>query len=359
MAWQFDAADAAALPTFAGTTGHDRLRGTKAADSFDVSQGGHDTVVGSGGADLVYFGGAFDARDRVTGGFGEDAVVLRGAYRDVVEFAPGQLVGVEDLYLAGNATYRLRLADVDHLDGVFTIAPVESGRLASFEIDGSAVAQTRLTIDGALGGDDVLIGGQGDDSLYGFGGSDLLSGGDGNDYVRGDYAGYARGRDHIVLFGGAGGDSVLSYNGLGHAVLSGDAGDDNLTGGTQVRDVFYFEDNGGDDTVGSFQLIDDTIWINSATAHSFADLTITDEANGTMDIAWGAGTSIHLSVESALPGFFLTAEDFRFGANAEVEAARARLGAFGADTVASATLAVDPALHPAMVHDAAMLTMLA
>ena len=78
-------------------------------------------------------------------------------------------------------------------------------------------------------GDDTINGGSGDDFVNGSGGSDEINGGDGNDYLRG-----GAGADQI---GGSNGDDTILGN-KGHDVLSGNAGRDAIFGG-QANDLIY------------------------------------------------------------------------------------------------------------------------
>ncbi|MBY5933018.1 Hint domain-containing protein [Tateyamaria omphalii] len=72
-------------------------------------------------------------------------------------------------------------------------------------------------------GNDVINGGDGDDTIFGDGGNDTLSGGANNDSVDG-------GTGDDVLAGNGGADTLIG--GSGDDSMSGDGGSDSLTGGT-------------------------------------------------------------------------------------------------------------------------------
>jgi len=81
-------------------------------------------------------------------------------------------------------------------------------------------------------GNDVMIGGAGDDDLHGGNGSDVIAGRGGNDHVDG-----GNGRDY--LFGGAGHDHVdggrgrdYADGGPGHDIVHGGQGNDVVRGGS-------------------------------------------------------------------------------------------------------------------------------
>ncbi len=101
-----------------------------------------------------------------------------------------------------------------------------------------------MTIDGGSGndmlmgggGDNLLIGGTGNDTLYGADGDDVLLGGSGNDDLLG-------GNGNDVLVGGSGNDNLCGGNGrdliIGgedHDDIDGGADDDILIGGYTVHD---------------------------------------------------------------------------------------------------------------------------
>jgi Ca2+-binding RTX toxin-like protein len=100
----------------------------------------------------------------------------------------------------------------------------------------------------AIGGNDVLKGGSGNDKLFGWGGNDVLEGGTGNDW----------------LFGGFGNDTLIG--GSGSDRLDGGDGINRLTGGLGA-DLFRFSkapiasEPGTVSTIADFQLGEDMIEI--------------------------------------------------------------------------------------------------
>jgi len=194
-------------------------------DTFNVSQGGTDTVAGNDGNDYFYFGNSLDSTDSVSGGTGTDVVAIYGNYS--MTLGANNLVGIERLTLLSGATFggahvSYSLTTVD--------ANVEAGKLltvlgttlqsdeamvfnGSAETDGSFYVAGGAAADTLVGGqkNDSLVGGAGNDQLYGLAGDDWLLGGAGADNVRGgtgkDYFVYqstsesnAAATDHILDF---------------------------------------------------------------------------------------------------------------------------------------------------------------
>lgn len=104
-----------------------------------------------------------------------------------------------------------------------------------------------------------VAGGDGDDTLLGSTTADSMVGGAGNDLIYG-------GLDEDSLEGGDGDDTIYGENGndtitglVGNDVLSGGKGNDNLDGGDD-NDVVYGDD-GNDSILGGVG--DDTLWGNN------------------------------------------------------------------------------------------------
>ena len=98
-----------------GTADPDIIAGTDERDLFVLTQGGADRVDGAGGNDLLSFGDAFDADDRVKGGDGLDELLLRGATNVVM--GAETLLDVERITLGGGASYTLVTASATVADG--------------------------------------------------------------------------------------------------------------------------------------------------------------------------------------------------------------------------------------------------
>lgn len=116
-------------------------------------------------------------------------------------------------------------------------------RLGKHEISraGDILAEDHIGNDDLVGGNDVLIGGEGKDKLYGDGGDDLLDGGAGNDYLE----------------GGAGDDEIIGGEGTDHASFFGESRDylfdfeavDGEITSISVTDTNFLNGDDGTDTV--------------------------------------------------------------------------------------------------------------
>jgi Ca2+-binding RTX toxin-like protein len=114
-----------------------------------------------------------------------------------------------------------------HPEGVTTELRCEAAPIGGFEVNGgggedsitvAAAVPVPVTLRGGPG-NDLLVGGAGDDKLIGGPGDDTLIGRAGND----------------SLYGGPGDDRLLG--GAGDDLLRGEAGDDVLLGGSGVNDI--------------------------------------------------------------------------------------------------------------------------
>jgi len=173
---------------FAGTTGHDSIRGTYLADTLTGGTG-HDTLLGYGGNDSLVGG---TGNDSMAGGTGNDTYVVDSTGDVVTE------LGGEGTDLVQASVHYILTAQVENLTLTTAAALNGTGNLLNNVLTGNAAANV---LTGA-GGNDTLYGLGGNDMLYGsYTGADVLHGGDGNDALNGLY-----GND--TLYGGVGNDTL-------------------------------------------------------------------------------------------------------------------------------------------------------
>src|SRR5438128_874684 len=108
-----------------GTPDDDTLSGTPGADTFNISQGGSDTVTGDAGNDNFILGDALDASDRIEmgaaltagdsieGGAGNDRLLLDGDYSGAgaVVLAATTLLNVEYMAVSAGHAYDITSDD--------------------------------------------------------------------------------------------------------------------------------------------------------------------------------------------------------------------------------------------------------
>jgi Ca2+-binding RTX toxin-like protein len=128
----------------------------------------------------------------------------------------------------------------------------------------SDVILTDPTAQDDVGGDDVVDGRKGDDTIYTFGGDDIVFGGNGNDIVQtadgDDWIDAGRGKDDVqsgrgndVVLGGT--DKDILRGGEGDDLLDGGDGNDRIIGGSDDDTLIdglgadRLEGRTGDDTI--------------------------------------------------------------------------------------------------------------
>ena len=190
-----------------GLAGDDKINAYKL---FDTSYGGiSNTLSGGEGNDVISAG---MGNDIIDGGEGNDTISgIRGANT--------LMGGAGDDSIAGGSG-----ADTiyggDGNDSINT----GSGNVSDY-VDGGAGNDT---IQADQGGYNTLLGGDGEDFIYGCNGSETIDGGDGDDYIDG-----AGGDDSIN--GGWGNDTIY-----GSGTIKGGRGNDQLYGGNN-DDFLYAE----------------------------------------------------------------------------------------------------------------------
>jgi Ca2+-binding RTX toxin-like protein len=271
------------MTTISGTSADDTLTGTREDDFFDLRDGGADRGVGDYGADVFYFGAAFDSADSADGGDGLDTIVLQGRY-DGAWLTGANMSSVDVLLLLGRSDSRYGGSGTiaNHYDvtlrnsGLALYSLLVDGRtLGSDEtvsFDGSTeVGNVSLDLFGG-GGDDVLTAGHGFDTLDGGAGADRMTGGDGGDkyfvdnvgdvviegpikdaldHVRTTLAAYTLPDNVELLTGLLSTGQILTGNADMNNIQGGE-GDDVLDGGgadvtDPMRDRDWLHGNGGDD----------------------------------------------------------------------------------------------------------------
>ena len=84
-------------------------------DIAGVTNTGNDTVSSGGGNDFIFFGGGFDANDRVDGGTGFDTVGLLGNYNMTLDESSFTSIEKLAMYSSGSAanpfSYTINMAD--------------------------------------------------------------------------------------------------------------------------------------------------------------------------------------------------------------------------------------------------------
>jgi Ca2+-binding RTX toxin-like protein len=173
--------------------------GSAETDGNFLVYGGHgvDVLKGGAGRDVFFFEGSrWGSNDKVDGGAGQDSVVISGgAGVTHIEFAADALTNIESISVnklyASDPTqkpsYEFVLNNGNVAPGATLI--VNAFSLAdptqTVSVDGSSVQDGKLILFGGAG-NDSLIGGAGADTLYGAGGQDDLNGGGGADIFRYD-----------------------------------------------------------------------------------------------------------------------------------------------------------------------------
>jgi Ca2+-binding RTX toxin-like protein len=274
-----------------GGVGADRLSGGAGDDYL-----GGDGYYGGAGGDDVLDGGA--GNDRLVGGFGSDTYLFgRGdgqdtinnradSYngtldttpnkRDVLQFKAGIAPGDVTVSRSGDNLIIKIVGTTDQVTGenYFYQDGLSTSGYAFEEIrfaDGTTwdVASVKAKVMVGGNGDDVIFGYAtndnltglaGSDRLYGAAGNDMLDGGDGTDYLEG-------GAGDDTLIGGAGNDELYGdgyYGNVGgNDTLDGGAGNDTLMGGFGSDTILFGRGDGQDLVISS-----DNIWNNGSDANT-------------------------------------------------------------------------------------------
>ena len=273
--------------TLDGGVGDDFMDGGEGADTYEIRKNdGNDTILNydTGGIDKLNFidvnpSDISMSRD-ISGIPGAGSTGINWYHDLTFIYGASKLVFLD--YFVENATQNGNL-----VDGKIDIFKFPDGTVWTFDdvvlANKLSVLQgTEFTdvIDGfagwaekfdGLGGNDVLRGHKGNDTLIGGDGKDILvgeeendsmEGGNGDDFIFGSYqyidtTSFQDGNDTIK--GGNGNDEA--FGGNGEDVLDGGAGNDVLTGGTG-QDIFQLTAYDVD-TITDFSTVDDTIQLDN------------------------------------------------------------------------------------------------
>ena len=166
-----------------GGAGNDALTGGHGNDTI-ISNGGTDIVHGGGGDDYIVMNANLTSADQIDGGTGTDVLSLKGNYSAGVTFNATTVTNIEDIGLAAGFSYKLVVADATvGFGNTLTINGSGLGAGDSLIFDGSAdVTGGNFVIYGGAG-NDTLTGGYGDDTIKAGGGTDIVRGGGGDDYI--------------------------------------------------------------------------------------------------------------------------------------------------------------------------------
>ena len=214
------------LTIFAGNLGAGQnftFDGSAETDGSFLTYGGlgTDSITGGAGDDGFYFGpGKWQPGDIVAGGGGNDQLALDGDYAITI----GSEAGVETLVLlAGPSTtpnnFNITLSDLWATSGASRTVFARNVTTA-LTINGSAESNANLTYFGGRAGDTLTTGG-GDDVIHGLEGNDSITGGDGS-----DTAVYQGARATYSVVTGGGNVQIVDND----AVADGDDGTDTVVG---------------------------------------------------------------------------------------------------------------------------------
>jgi Ca2+-binding RTX toxin-like protein len=168
-----------------GSRGDDRIVGGPAGDALYAGKG-KDVVIGKGGGDTLEVASGDDhvrggpGNDRFCCVYQSDAGLLDGARG--VDSVSGWIDAGTALLSDSRVTiqgYRARLRSIE----AASITAPDAG--SGVVIDASRFSGRTSLQGGAVGGDDILIGGTGPDALFGLDGNDELRGGGGRDALDG------------------------------------------------------------------------------------------------------------------------------------------------------------------------------
>ena len=185
------------MADYLGTAGDDHYVGTSAYDTFNMTQGGKDTVEAGAGGSQIDMGATLTAGDRLWGGDGYDIVSIQGDYSGGLTLGANTFHSIDRLQFLAGFDYRLTMVNGNVDPGVRIDLSNDHGANsiwvdASAMTDGGAVStysDRPNTIIGSQSSDDFfeltadfdLDGQGGDDHVNAFNAFDAGSRFDGGD----------------------------------------------------------------------------------------------------------------------------------------------------------------------------------
>ena len=283
-----------------GTNYNDTIRGGNDNDNIYGGKG-DDKLYGDAGNNYIHFK-VGDGKDTVFGGKGEDTLVFddisvndirfeRGATKKTINdltiwYSENDCVTIKNYYVVNKKT-KLPTTSVKNIitsEGLpFNIGNIKegSGEFSGDENDNVLIGSDEVDKIYGVGGNNMIFGNGGNDSIYGGTGNDTISGGDGDDNIHGN-------KGNNKLYGDSGNDII--WGGSGDDYINGGDGDDKLYGYSGNN---TFDGGNGNDIIhGSDDL--DTINGGSGndTIYGYAgvDIIYGNDGNDTIDGGGGNDT---------------------------------------------------------------------
>jgi VCBS repeat-containing protein len=271
------------------------ITGTSGADTFLLQQGGLDTASGLGGDDIFYFGGALQALTTVSGGSGDDTILLQGDYSGGLVLGTN-VTGIESISMLAGSNTAFGAPGTDLNSYVITTHDSNFAAGVRVKVNGSVLlAGENLTFDGSAETDASFL-------IYGGRGTDQLTGGTGNDiffyasdrFAPGDSLVGGQGYDALFLYGAYTIDfGSLDYagalTGIESIGLSSDTDERYARGGSgHAYDLTL-----GDGLVGA----GGTLTVNGAMLQSYETMKVdgSGETNGLLRLFGGSAADILLA----------------------------------------------------------------
>lgn len=213
------------LPPNAAAAAGDFLFGGDQAD-VAYGQSGNDVVEGQGGDDYLEGNAGVDT---INGGNGQDDMVGGSGQDDGPHSATDLFRRLENVTDEGDIMDGGADADVMLGDNGSVVRPGGVGVFATI-VRNVELYDVELTggpsVPGSVHGAELpMIGGSGNDTMYGQGGNDLMLGGADEDYVEGNHADdvlYGGSGQDDLIGGGSANDGIIDANRVGDGLLDGD-----------------------------------------------------------------------------------------------------------------------------------------